>query len=308
MATYGHPEKVSHKNLEEDPVMMEKALAPSEPVVDRFVGQEKSVVNRALLRKQDFRLIPICALMYLLAYLDRSNIGNAKVMNSETNHDLMSETGLTNDQYAIALMVFLIAYTIFEVPSNTFLKRVGPAKWFALLLCCWGAISMCLGATHDFAGLTAARFLLGAFEAGLAPGLAYYISFWYRADERSIRLAFIYSTATLADAFGGLVAYGISHLNQAAGLAGWRWLFILEGAPSVLFGVFIFFYLPDFPETARFLTTEEKELAILRMEHNGSKGSAAHMTWADAKEVLTDWRLYVHYINYFSKSSRFKRN
>lgn len=123
-------------------------------------------------------------------------------MNSETDNDLMSEINLTNNQYAIALMVFLIAYTIFEVPSNTFLKRVGPAKWFALLLCCWGAISMCLGATQNYAGLTAARFLLGVFEAGLAPGLAYYVSFWYRADERSIRLAFIYSTATLAGAFG----------------------------------------------------------------------------------------------------------
>jgi len=264
--------------------------------------------------------------MYLLAYLDRSNIGNAKVMNSETNHDLMSETNMTNMQYSIALMVFLIAYTIFEVPSNTFLKRMGPSKWFALLLCCWGTISMCLGAVHNFAGITAARFMLGVFEAGLAPGLAYYVSFWYRANERSIRLAFIYATATLAGAFGGLVAYGISHLNQKAGLAGWRWrefttstligeifqrntnhfvVFIIEGAPSVLFGVFIFIYLPDFPETASFLTTEERELAVLRMEHNGSKGGAAHMTWEDAKEVLTDWRLYLHYVVYFSKSCPF---
>lgn len=145
-------------------------------------------------------------MMYLLAYLDRSNIGNAKVMNSESKHDLMSEAHLSNSQYAIALMVFLIAYTIFEVPANNFLKRLGPSKWFSLLLCVWGAISMCLGAVHNYAGLTAARFMLGIFEAGLAPGLAYYISFWYRANERSIRLAFIYSTATLAGAFGGLIS------------------------------------------------------------------------------------------------------
>ncbi|KAF2020465.1 permease of the major facilitator superfamily [Aaosphaeria arxii CBS 175.79] len=267
--------------------------------------KEKSSANKTLLRKQDFRLIPICATMYLLAYLDRSNIGNAKVMNSEEGHDLMTETNISGTQYAIALMVFLIAYTLFEVPANTFLKRLGPSKWFALLLCCWGTISMCLGAVHNYAGLTAARFMLGIFEAGLAPGLAYYISFWYRANERSLRLAFIYSTATLAGAFGGLIAYGISHMNQVAGISGWRWLFILEGAPSVLFGIFIFFYLPDYPETAKFLTTEEKELAVLRMEHNGSKGNAAHMTWADAKEVLTDWRLYIHYIVYFSKSCPF---
>lgn len=198
--------------------------APQEgTIIDRFIGQEGSAANKILLRKQDMRLIPICALMYLLAYLDRSNIGNAKVMNSETKHDLMSETNQTNTQYSIALMVFLIAYTIFEVPSNAFLKRLGPSTWFAFLLCSWGTISMCLGAVQNFAGITAARFMLGVFEAGLAPGLAYYISFWYRANERSIRLAFIYSTATLAGAFGGLIAYGISHLNQKAGLSGWRW-------------------------------------------------------------------------------------
>ncbi|KAF7556145.1 hypothetical protein G7Z17_g1648 [Cylindrodendrum hubeiense] len=284
---------------------IEKGGEDVSPTFDVFSGQEDSKANKDLLRKQDIRLIPICAMMYLLAYLDRSNIGNAKVMNSETSDDLLSVTGMDSKQYAIALMVFLIAYTIFEAPSNFFLKRLGPSKWFAFLLCSWGTISMCLGAVKDFGGLTAARFILGIFEAGLAPGLAYYISFWYRANERSIRLAFIYSTATLAGAFGGLIAYGISHMNGIAGLQAWRWLFILEGAPSVMFGIFIFFFLPDYPESANFLSPEEKELAVLRMEYNGSKGSAGNMKWADAKEVLLDWRLYLHYIVYFSKSCPF---
>ncbi|VUC27890.1 unnamed protein product [Clonostachys rosea] len=275
------------------------------PAADGFANQEDSAANKALLWKQDIRIIPICSAMYLLAYLDRSNIGNAKVMNSEEGKDLMTTTGMDNNQYSIALMVFLIAYTVFEAPSNFFLKKMGPSKWFSFLLCSWGAISMCLGAVKDFAGLTAARFILGIFEAGLAPGLAYYVSFWYRANERSLRLAFIYSTATLSGAFGGLVAYGIARMEGASGLEAWRWLFILEGAPSVLFGIFIFFFLPDYPENARFLTTEERELAALRMEFNGSKGSAGNMKWEDAKAVLLDWRLYLHYIVYFSKSCPF---
>ncbi|KAF4452352.1 hypothetical protein F53441_4804 [Fusarium austroafricanum] len=286
-------------------VLEKGGVIDGQVLVDHFLGQEDSKANKALLRKQDYRIIPICATMYLLAYLDRSNIGNAKVMNSESGHDLMTETKLSGSQYSIALMVFLIAYTIFEVPANFFLKRMGPSKWFSFLLISWGTISVCLGATQNYAGLTAVRFLLGVFEAGLAPGLAYYISFWYRANERSIRLAFIYSTATLAGAFGGLIAYGISHLNKASGLSGWRWLFILEGIPSILFGIFIFFYLPDYPESAKFLTPEEKELTTLRMEFNGSKGSAGSMKWADAKEVLLDWRLYLHYIIYFTKSCPF---
>lgn len=139
-------------------------------------------------------------------------------MNSETKNDLMTETDISNTEYAsdnptsfvpryndfgrIALMVFLIVYTIFEVPPNTFLKHMGPSKWFALLLCCWSTVSMCLGAVQNYAGITAVRFMLGVFEAGLAPGLAYHISFWYRANERSVRLAYICSTATLAGAFG----------------------------------------------------------------------------------------------------------
>lgn len=169
------------------------------------------------------RLVPFCAMMYLLAYLDRSNIGNAKVMNSEEDKDLLTVTNTSAREYSVALMVFLIAYTVFEVPANYFLKQLGPSKWFALLMVCWGAIGMGMGGITNFGGLTATRFLLGVFEAGLAPGLAYYTTFWYRANERSIRLAFIYSTATLSGAFGGALAYGISHMNDAGNLEGWRW-------------------------------------------------------------------------------------
>jgi MFS family permease len=226
-------------------------------------------------------------------------------MNLETHQDLLSSTNMTNYEYTIALMVFLIAYTVFEVPSNYFLKIMGPSKWFALIMVVWGGITMCLGSVQNYAGLSATRFILGVFEAGLAPGLAYYISFWYRSNERSIRLAFIYSTATLAGAFGGLLAYGISHMNNTAGMAGWRWLFLLEGAPSILFGILILFILPDYPEETKFLTAEESQLAVQRMEFNGSKGKAAKMTWPEAKATLTDWRLYCHYVIYFTKSCPF---
>lgn len=133
-------------------------------------------------------------------------------------------------------------------------------------------------------------------EAGLFPGLVYYLTFWYRNSERSMRVALILASATLAGAFGGAIAYGVGHMNQTHGLSAWRWLFIIEGAPSCASAFLVWFFLPDYPETASWLSAEEKELAMQRLQNEGSKGAAHAMTWADAKDVLTDWRLYAHYM------------
>ncbi|KAL9622113.1 MAG: hypothetical protein Q9160_003456 [Pyrenula sp. 1 TL-2023] len=213
------------------------------------------VLNKALIRKQDLRIVPLSAGIYLLCYLDRSNIGNAKVLNEDEGNDLLSETGMTNYQYTVV------------------------------------------------------RFLLGVFEAGLFPGLVYYLTFWYRTEERSLRVALVFASATLAGAFGGAIAYGVGHMNRDGGLSAWRWLFILEGIPSCLCAVLVFFLLPDYPETAKWLSDEEKELAYRRMHNEGSSGKAAAMTWEDAKATLTDWRLYAHYAStlqiYFGISAPF---
>lgn len=123
-------------------------------------------MNAALVRKQDYRIIPLAAAIYLLCYLDRSNIGNAKVLNATTHDDLLSETKMTNYEFTIALMVFLIAYALFEVPSNYFLKKMRPSRWIAFLMLSWGAITMGLAGTHNYASVTVVRFLLGVFEAG----------------------------------------------------------------------------------------------------------------------------------------------
>ncbi|KAI1184841.1 MFS general substrate transporter [Nemania serpens] len=264
-----------------------------------------SAAERALLRRQDKRIIPLSASIYFLAYLDRSNIGNAKVLNSSTGNDMQTETHTTSFQFTIALMIFLIGYFLFEVPSNILLKKFRPSRWLAFLMFSWGLITIGIGGVHSYAQITGVRFLLGVFEAGLFPGLVYYLTFWYKTDERSVRVAFILASATLAGAFGGAIAYGVGHINGARGLSGWRWLFILEGIPSVLSSLFVWFILPDYPETTAWLSEAEKELAAQRLAVDGSKGSAAGLTWKDAKETLTDWRLYGHYAIYFAVSLPF---
>jgi MFS family permease len=237
--------------------------------------------------------------------LIRLGIGNAKILNQDTHNDLLSETKMSSYQYTIALMVFLIAYALFEVPSNYFLKKLRPSRWIAFLMLSWGACTMGLGGTHNFSQVTGLRFLLGVMEAGLFPGLVYYLTFWYRHSERSIRVALILASATLAGAFGGAIAYGVGHMNQVHGLSAWRWLFIIEGAPSCASAVLVWFFLPDYPESARWLTEEERDLTAQRLRTEGSKGEAKAMTWEDAKAVLTDWRLYAHYAVYFGISAPF---
>ncbi|TDZ16182.1 MFS transporter prlL [Colletotrichum orbiculare MAFF 240422] len=261
--------------------------------------------EKALLWKQDKRIIPLSAGIYFLCFLDRSNIGNAKILNSSSGHDMQTETHMSNRDFTIALMIFLIAYALFEVPSNILLKKLRPSRWLAFLMFSWGAVTIGLGGANTFASVTGVRFLLGVFEAGLFPGLVYYLTFWYRHDERSVRVAMILASATLAGAFGGAIAYGIGHMNQAHGISGWRWLFILEGIPSCLSALFVWFYLPDYPESAGWLTEQEKDLAIARLYHEGSKSSHKSMSWADAKATLTDWRLYGHYLIYFAISTPF---
>ncbi|KAH8886145.1 MFS general substrate transporter [Thozetella sp. PMI_491] len=289
-------------SMNEDVEAHNKSAYDSPSDAEQAIDRQEA---KALVRKQDLRIVPLSAAIYLLCYLDRSNIGNAKVLNSSTKNDLLSETGMTAYQYTIALMVFLIAYALFEVPSNYFLKKLRPSRWIAFLMFCWGAITVGLGGSQSYASVTVIRFLLGVFEAGLFPGLVYYLTFWYTTEERSFRVAIILASATLAGAFGGAIAYGVGHMNGTSGLSAWRWLFILEGIPSIVSSFFVFFLLPDYPETAKWLSEDEKALAARRLAVQGSHGSGAAMTWEEAKSTLLEWRLWAHYSIYFGISTPF---
>lgn len=263
-----------------------------------------AVAERRLVRRIDVRLVPSSMFIYLLCFLDRSNIGNAKLLNSATGDSLVQTVHISDQQYLVALMIFIVAYTLFETPSNYLLKHFYPSRWIPLLMLGWGLMTMVLGAVNNFAGLVVVRFLLGAFEAGLFPGIIYCLTFWYKPDERALRAALILACATLGGAFGGAIAYGVGHMNRAHNLQAWRWLFIIEGAPSCLCAILAFFMFPDFPETAKWLSAEERELAVGRIKGVSSLGHAK-ITWKEAKQTLLDWRLYLHYLVYISISVPF---
>ncbi|SPN99724.1 related to permease of the major facilitator superfamily [Cephalotrichum gorgonifer] len=293
----GSPEKVDGAGSQAASIdMVENGGTQHAAIPD--LSEEDRAMEKRIVRKIDIRLLPTTAIVYLLCYIDRSNIGNAKILNSDTGNDMLQTIHITEYQFTVALMLFLVAYSIFEPPSNVALKVFSPHRWLAFLVVGFGSFCAGIGGTTNAAGVTALRFFLGASEAGIFPGMIYYFSFWYRPEERASRIASFLCSATLSGAFGGCIAYGVGHMNGLGGLEGWRWLFIVEGAPSVVVGFLLFFFLPSYPEHVGWLTAEEKDLQVRRMGIH-STASKEKINWADAKVALKSGRLFVHYCTYF---------
>ena len=205
-------------------------------------------------------------------------------------------------------MIFIVAFAIIQTPSNYMLKKYRPSRWMALMMFGWGATTMLLAVVHTFGALVTLRFLLGAFESGLFPGHVYILTFWYRPEERAVRIALIVACSSLGGAFGSAIAYGVGrHLDMVHGLEAWRWLFLIEGAPSCAAAVLCAVFFPDFPETAKWLSDAERALATQRIRGVASRGHDK-ITWAETRATLTDWRLYAHYIAYISNSVSFSSN
>ncbi|GAA5803310.1 hypothetical protein HPULCUR_008789 [Helicostylum pulchrum] len=226
--------------------------------------EKVEVTERRLLRKLDFRLIPWLSVLYLLLSLDRNNIGNARLGTLEKDLNLVG-----NDYYT-ALTIFFAGYVLFHIPSNLLVKKLRPSRWISSTMILWGDYSQAF--THNAAGLIACRFFLGVFETGVGPSTPLFLSFWYQRDELATRVAIYFGSSTVAGAFAGAIAYGVlGTLEGAHGIAGWRWLFIVEALPTIVLGFLSFMVLPDTPETAgKWLTAEEKRVAIERTERSGN--------------------------------------
>ncbi|KEQ95535.1 hypothetical protein AUEXF2481DRAFT_47038 [Aureobasidium subglaciale EXF-2481] len=210
--------------------------------------------------KIDFMVIPTVMVLYLFCFIDRANIGNAKIAHLE------KDLGLTGYDYNAVLSVFYISYIIFEIPSNMACKWIGPGWFIPGISLAFGLCSIATAYVHNFSQMCAVRFVLGIFEAGMLPGIAYYLSRWYRRSELAFRLALYVVAAPLAGAFGGLLASAILRLDSFAGLHAWRMIFAIEGIVTVCLSLIGFFTLTDRPATARWLSQEEKDLAISRVK------------------------------------------
>ncbi|KAM3076042.1 High-affinity nicotinic acid transporter [Clarireedia jacksonii] len=247
-----------------------------------------------LMRKIDLRVIPFLCILYLLAFLDRVNIANAK------SFHLAKDLDLKATEYNTALTIFFVPYVFFEIPSNILLKKLNPNIWLSSLMFLFGLASICQGLVQNYGGLLATRFFLGLFEAGMFPGCFYLIGMWYKRSEAQRRYSFFFSSTTLAGAFGGLLASAIGKMDGMRGYSGWRWIFILEGVLTCVIALTFFFLIPSFPEDAKWLTPEERQYVKARLQADQGRSAAERkITFRDAARVFKDYKVILGGFMYF---------
>ncbi|XWX00450.1 hypothetical protein V2A60_008470 [Cordyceps javanica] len=255
-------------------------------------NSDDASIERRVVRKLDRNFLFLLWVLFLLAFLDRSNIGNARVAGME------KDLSLSSDQYQWLLTIFYIFYIIAE-PLTLMYKAVSPRKWVPLLVLGWGAAATAQAATQSFTGMMVCRALLAIFEAGYGPGTIYLLSFFYLRREIGLRIGIFFSAAPLATCFAGALAYAIT--SGHSHLANWRLLFLVEGIPVLIMSVVTYFAMPNSPHDAWFLTEDEKRVALARGVRQAGKGPrVGKISWRETFSALLDANAWVTAIMYFS--------
>ncbi|KAF8962545.1 MFS general substrate transporter [Flammula alnicola] len=267
--------------LEQTSELEEVSRNPEDP--ESFAN---SLEEKRLVRKLDRRILPITCLLYLFASLDRSNIGNARLQGLPDDVLGGDKTGVLFDWLTSA---FFFSYIICQIPATIFSKLFPPRAYVAFAAIGWGLTSSLMATGLNFGSLLTARIALGVFEAGFAPVITLYFC------DRQFALWFGF--ATVAGAFGGLIAFGVQHIHSS--VQNWRLLFIIEGVPPVILGVVTYFFLPNRPESTAYLNERERKIAVERMNRDSSGDTGAVVNKAHVLAAFRDWRLYVGGAIYF---------
>ncbi|KAF8817606.1 MFS general substrate transporter [Phlegmacium glaucopus] len=239
----------SRTSLPESPL---KTINPS--------SEHELHLERQAVRMLDYTILPVMTMFYLLSFLDRANIGNARVAG------LQKDLHLTDKQYQICVTVLYVPYIAAELPSNLLLRKIGPRLLMPSLLTIWGIMVTLQGLVTSYGGLVTVRTFLGLVEGPMFPGIVLYLSGFYTRKELSLRIALFFSAASLSGAFSGLLAAAIVKMNGIGGRPGWAWIFILEGLFSVLMGLIGFLLVPSTPRDSKFLTEDQKDIIMRRLE------------------------------------------
>ncbi|WP_343550648.1 MFS transporter [Pantoea sp.] len=240
-----------------------------------------SDLNSSTLSKLNSRIIPFIVICYFVANLDKTNISIAAL---QMNADL----GLSASMYGLGVGMFYISYILFEIPSNVIMTKVGARRWIARIMITWGIVSMGMAWVQSANQLYIMRFLLGMAEAGFAPGIIYYISCWFPKSHRARAMSFFYMGSVAASIIGLPISGAILNMHGLAEVAGWRWLFVLEGIPAVILGCLVLWRLPDTPEHAPWLSPQQKSWLRQRLhQDNAGVEIGKHHSWISALKDKT---------------------
>ncbi|KAH6991326.1 major facilitator superfamily domain-containing protein [Ilyonectria sp. MPI-CAGE-AT-0026] len=277
--------------------MAESKVVESSPDSDGAGTITDVEINeRSLLRKIDAKLLPAVGILYLLSFLDRSNVGNARI------EGMVDDLNMTGNQYLTGLTLYFIGYVLFEIPCNIILKRTTPRLWLPTLTIAWGIVATLLGVVQNLTGFLIARFFLGVTESGLFPGVVFYFSMWYKRRERQYRISLFFSAASLAGAFGGILAYGIGKMAGVVWENGWRWIFILEGIATVLVAVAAFWFIENYPSTSRFLTTAERQFIQTRLAADSDSTHDEQFSWDAVLQAFRDPNCWLYGLGFHTMS------
>ncbi|EKG22270.1 Major facilitator superfamily [Macrophomina phaseolina MS6] len=227
----------------------------------------QAVFERRIRLKVDFRLCTIAGILCSLNLLDSGVISSASVTSMLS--DLELDKG---NRYSVAIFIFTVTSIAFQLPSTIAVRTFGPRRWFSFITVCFGLITLCTGFIQTWKQMIALRVLLGASMSGIYPGLGYLISTWYTREEQQLRFAFLQSGQVIILATGSIVNFGLNHLNGRAGIEGWRWMFIVQGAITCLIGIITYWWIVDFPENShhsfKFLSKDESAIAASRIHRD----------------------------------------
>ncbi len=239
-------------------------------------------------RRIAWRILPYVFLLYIIAYLDRVNVGFATL-------EMSKALGFSDDVFGFGAGVFFIGYFVLEIPGAVIVERWSARRWLARIMITWGMITIAMAFLQNKGQFYGARFLLGAAEAGFFPGLIVYLTHWFRYEDRAKAVAMLMSAIPLSNVIGSPIA-GVLLGVHWLGIEGWRWLFIVEGIPAVIFGVVTLAYLTDLPQQARWLRDDERDWIVQELAAEAqAKRAVRHYTWWEAlrqRDVLLLALLY----------------
>jgi ACS family tartrate transporter-like MFS transporter len=252
------------------------------------------LLEARVIRKITWRLIPFLSLLYLVAFLDRINVGFAALT-------MNKDVGLTSQMFGFGAGIFFLGYFAFEVPSTIILHKVGARFWIGRVMITWGLVSVGMAFTRGPMSFYVLRLLLGLAEAGFFPGVILYLSYWFPSNHRSAVTALFMAAAPVAGLVGSPISGGLMQMNGLMHLRGWQWLFLLEGIPAILLGFVAFLFLTDRPAEATWLTGEEREwlTGAIAQEQKDIKDPRSHSVW----RALCDWKVLALSLAYFGTSA-----